>query len=630
MKKITEVIRSALGAFRPPPELLPSEWADRERYLSAESSAAPGKWDTSRAPYAREPMNCVKEEDVHEMVLMWSAQVGKTEILNNLIGYHSHHDPCPMLIVQPTLGMASAYSKDRLSPMIRDTPALREIFGEEKSRSSGNTVLHKKFPSGQLTLSGANSPASLASRPVRLVGLDEIDRFPASAGSEGDPVSLAVKRTTTFFNWFAAMVSTPTIEGASRIKQAWDKSDQRRYYLHCPGCGDQFALRFSDAGTTSEFWKDIKYRTLKWDAGKPETAHVVCEACGMVIDHSMKFEMLSNGVWIKGRPEVKGIAGFHLNELYSPWKSWEAIVRDFLNAKGNPETLKTFINTSLGETWQIQGDAPEWKRLYDRREEYSSNTIPAGVKFLTCAVDVQKNRIELEIRGWGANCESWSIDYRVFHGDTSTDEAYEPLDKVLNERWKDAEDQDIGVLRLAIDSGYRTHSVYKWARKYPRSKVMVIKGVDELDRIFEMPKQTTDWSRFPVWKVGVSTTKRELYGWLRQEIPSDEEILKDGYPYGFIHFPKDYPEEYFKMLTAEVEDVKNIRGFPTYIWIKRYDRNEALDLAVYNRAAAASLGIERSESSTEKLANRSRVESKKDSQKRTKPRVIRIKSSVLD
>ena len=627
---MNDVIRAALKALLPPPDLKVSEWADRERFLSAESSAAPGRWDTNRVPYAREPMDCAKDPGIHELVLMWAAQISKTEVLNNILGYFARNDPCPMLVVQPTLGMASAYSKDRLSPMIRDTPALREIFGDEKSRSSGNTVLHKKFPGGHVTLSGANSPASLASRPVRNVFFDEVDRFPASAGAEGDPVSLGIKRTTTFFNRFAALVSTPTVEGASRIKRAWDNSDQRRFHLHCPGCGDKFVLRFSDAGTSSEFWKDIKYLTLKWDAGRPETAHFVCESCGLVIDNSMKFEMLSKGVWIKGRPEVKGIAGFHLSELYSPWKSWEEVARDFLKAKGNPETLKTFINTSLGETWQIQGDAPEWKRLYDRRDSYLTNTIPAGVRFLTCAVDVQKNRIEVEVRGWGKDCESWSIDYRVYHGDTSTDEAYSPLDDILRERWKDCEGQDIGILRLAIDSGYRAPSVYKWAKKYPRSKVMVVKGYDDLDRIFQMPKQTTDWSHAPVWKIGVSTTKRELYGWLKQELPSDQEIKDFGFPYGFIHFPKDYDEEYFKMLTAEVEDIKNIRGFPQYIWVKRYDRNEALDLAVYNRAVAASLGIERNDFAVENLGRKSRVDSKADPQKRAKPRIVLRKSNVLD
>jgi len=620
MTKILAIAKEAATIFKPPPKLLVSEWADRERFLSSESSAEPGRWNTDRAPYQREIMDSAKDPEVFEIIMMTSAQVGKTEIVNNVIGYFSHHDPCPMLLVQPTLEMAESYSKDRLAPMIRDTPALAHIFGEDKSRSSGNTLRHKKFPGGQISLAGSNAPASLASRPVRLTLLDEVDRFPASSGAEGDPVSLAKKRSNTFFNRLNFMVSTPTIKGASRIELAFNQSDQRRFHVPCPGCETPFVMRLPD---------------LKWEKKKPDTAHFVCESCGLVIEHNQKSTMLKKGRWIADKPEIKGIRGYHLNELYSPWKTWGEVATDFLKAKKSPETFKTFVNTSLGETWEIQGDAPEWKRLYDRRADYKSNVISAGVRFLTCAVDIQKNRIELEVRGWGANCESWSIDYRVFPGDTSSLETYKPLDEILRERWKHATGEDIGILRLAIDSGFQTQTVYKWAKKYPASKVMVIKGHDDLDRIFQMPTKAKIGSKssienVPVWRIGVSTTKRELYGWLKQEIPSDEEISQNGYPHGFIHFPQDYPEEYFRMLTAEVEDIKLIRGFPTYIWVKRYDRNEALDLAVYNRAVAASLGIDRSAAVPERLQTRSRIEANLDPAKPVRPKIVRKKSTFLD
>lgn len=636
MSRLKEAIAEALKAFAPPPRLSVSEWADKERFLSPESSAEPGRWITSRAPYQREIMDAAKDPAVEEIVVMMSAQVGKTEIINNMLGYFSHHDPAPMLLVQPTLGMAGSYSKDRLAPMIRDSPALSEIFGDAKSKSTGNTLLHKKFPGGHITLAGSNSPASLASRPVRIVFFDEVDRFPPSAGTEGDPVSLGRKRTTTFFNKLCVMVSTPTIKKASRIELAWETSDQRRYLVPCPGCGMKFAMRFSEAGTSHEFWKNVKHLCLKWEKDRPETAHFVCDSCGLVMDHSNKRYMLENGEWVKGQPGITKVAGFHLNELYSPWRTWGDVALDFLRAKRNPETLKTFINTSLGESWEIQGDSPDWKKLYDRRESYKLNELPPGVRFLTCGVDVQKNRIELEIVGWGYNLESWSIDYRTFLGDTSKPEAFVPLDDIMHELWIDGEGKEIPILRLAIDSGYQANMVYKWAKKYPASRVMVIKGVDDLNHIFETPKKgkkkkitLKDKEGVPVWRLGVSVIKREIYGWLKQEIPNDEEISELGYPYGFSHFPKDYPEEYFKMLTAEVEDVKLIRGFPHYMWVKRYNRNEALDCRVYNRAAAATLGIDRSDNAVQNLSAKSRMQAKKDPTKPIKRKIVRTKSSYL-
>lgn len=621
MNKILEIARAAAKIFTPPPRLLVSEWADRERFLSAEASAEPGRWSTDRAPYQRAIMDAAKDPLIQKITVMTSAQVGKTEIILNLLGYFAHHDPAPILVVQPTLQMAESFSKDRLSTMIRDTPALRDIFGEERSRSSGNTLLHKKFPGGHITLAGSNSPASLASRPVRIVLFDEVDRYPGSAGTEGDPVSLGQKRTTTFFNRLVVLVSTPTIKGASRIEQSYEQSNQCRLHLPCPGCKALFKLEFPK---------------LKWDAGKPETAHFICESCGLVIEHFNKKEMLAGGKWIADKPEIQDHFGVHLNELYSPWKTWGEVAEDFLKAKQNPETLKTFINTSLGETWEIQGDAPDWKRLYDRREDYKTNTLPAGVKFLTCGVDVQKNRFELEIVGWGDRLESWSIDYRVHLTDTSKPDAFAPLDQLLLELWKTAAGNDIPILRLAIDSGYEAVRVYQWARKYARSKVMVVKGVDELDRLFQVPrtgdKRTLmDKEGVPVWRVGVSTAKRELYGFLKQPIPSDEEISNFGYPHGFAHFPKEYGEDYFKMLTAEVEDIKMIRGFPRYIWVKRYDRNEALDCRNYARAAAASLGIDGTDPKTVvELENKSKVQAYQDPKELDQVKIKRKKSSILD
>ena len=196
-----------------------SQWADQNRRLSPEASSEPGTWVTDRAPYQRGMMDAVNEPGVSEVVYMTSSQIGKTEILNNIIGYFAHQDPSPMLLIQPTLDMAETWSKDRLAPMIRDTDALTDLFGDPRSRDSNNTLLHKKFPGGHITMAGANSPSSLASRPIRIVLLDEEDRYPHSAGTEGDPGSLAQKRTTTFWNRLLVTASTPTIEDESKIEE---------------------------------------------------------------------------------------------------------------------------------------------------------------------------------------------------------------------------------------------------------------------------------------------------------------------------------------------------------------------------------------------------------------------------
>ena len=326
--------------WQPPPDLTVSDWADAERRLSSESSAEPGIWRTDRAPYQRGIMDAVADETVREIWVMKSAQVGWTEILNNVIGYHIHQDPAPMLLVQPTLEMAEAWSKDRLAPMVRDTPALAERIADPRSRDSGNTLLHKKFAGGHLTVAGANSPAGLASRPIRIVLFDEVDRYPASAGTEGDPISLGKKRAATFWNRKVLAGSTPTIKGSSRIESGFESGDQRFYHVPCVHCGELQRLVWSQ---------------VRWPDGQPELAVYACVACGAELTDADKPKMLRAGQWVASR-ESRGIASFHISELYSPWSTWADMAVAFVQAKKLPETLQTWINTSLGETFEERGD----------------------------------------------------------------------------------------------------------------------------------------------------------------------------------------------------------------------------------------------------------------------------------
>ena len=354
--KTLNLFRNIAKVLSPPPELTVSQWADKYRKLSPESSSEPGQWNTDRAPYQREIMDAVVDSAVETVVIMSSAQVGKTELILNTIGYYIDYDPAPILCLQPTLEMAQAFSKDRLAKMIRDTPVLRGKVKDARARDSENTILHKSFPGGHITMVGANSAAGLAMRPIRIVMMDEIDRFPPSAGSEGNPIKLAEKRTTTFWNRKKIKVSTPTIKGRSQIETEYLSSSKEEWCVPCPCCG--------------------KYQPYEWGRIRISDVTMECKYCG---EHFKETEWKERpGKWIAGA-ENKRKRGFHLNELASPWKHWEEIIEDFREAyrewkeNGDIQKLKVWVNTSLGETWEEKGDAADEDVLLKRRERYTAD-----------------------------------------------------------------------------------------------------------------------------------------------------------------------------------------------------------------------------------------------------------------
>lgn len=529
-------------------------------------------------------MDAVSDPAVAEVVIMSSAQVGKTLLLKAIIGYHVHQDPAPMLLLQPTLEMAEAFSKDRLAPMVRDTPALRGRIADAKSRDSGNTLLHKGFPGGHITMAGANSPASLASRPIRIVLCDEIDRYPASAGAEGDPVNLAKKRTTTFWNRKIVLVSTPTVRGASRIEAAFEQSDQRRYMVPCPHCAEFHALEWGN---------------LRMEEGQPETAAMICPECGALYGDSDKPRMLRAGRW-EAQAEFKGVAGFHLNELYSPWRTFGDVASDYLRAKDKPEQYKTWVNTSLGETFAEVGEAPEWQRIYDKRERYPIGSVPADVAFLTAGVDVQRDRLEVEVVGWAPGKRSYSIEYRVIEGDTEAIGEGSPWARlramILSEQWEHASGLMVPLRYTCVDSGFRTTTVYDFCRSVGMSRCAPIKGVDGQSTVISNPRPIdrkrdgkVAWRGLKLYLVGVSVVKDEFYGWLGLDKAEDGTA-----PDGYCHFP-EYGQQHFKELTSEqLMTVQDRKGYQKRVWTKTPAvRNEPLDCRGYARAAAAILGIDR-------------------------------------
>lgn len=536
--------------------------------LSPESSAEPGQWDTDRAPYQREIMDACCNASVTKIVFMKSSQVGYSEMLNNIIGYYIDLDPCPMLVVQPTLAMTQAWSKDRLAPMLRDTPVLRDKVSESKSRDSENTVLHKKFPGGHVTGVGANSPSGLASRPIRLVFCDEIDRFPKSAGTEGNPRALAEKRQKTFWNKKTFVGGTPTIKGMSEVESEFDLSDKRFYHVPCPHCKTSQRLE----------WKQIE-----WPKGEPENAEYHCLHCEKVIDHTDKEWMLSQGEWI-ATEDFKGIAGFFINELYSPWVTWKEMVDEWIKAQETPEKLQTFINTSLGETYEDYGEQKDADALYLRREEYSAE-VPAAVKLLTVAVDVQINRVEYEVMGWAEGKENWGIEYKILAGDPNEAAVWEKLTKELR---KSFEHETAGPIRIdtgVIDSGgQHTQIVYDYCKpeNRPFNNFFAIKGKEGDGRPIAVYRDRFGYpSKKKVLIIGSDMAKTTVYAHLD---------LDPG-P-GYSHFPMSYDEEYFKQIASEKCIVKYTRGFGRRVWVKLRARNEALDIRGYNFAALIYSGVD--------------------------------------
>lgn len=582
---IAEYIRQITSTFAPPPSLTVSQWADNNRVLSQESSAEPGQWMTERAEYQRQIMDVFNDPTVEDIVVMSSSQIGKTECLSCVIAYYIDQDPSPLMIVQPTLEMAQTWSKERLSPMIRDTPALIGKVKNAKSRDSDNTILSKVFPNGNLTISGANSPASLAGRPKRVVIGDDVDRFPPSAGAEGDPVKLLFKRTTAFWNRKRALFSTPTNQN-SRIWKAFQLTDRRYYFVPCPKCGEFQTLKWKDKVTG-------KYR-VKWDKDKngkplPHTAYYECEHCEAHLTDADIIWMVRRGEW-RATAAFNGKAGFHINELYSPWVKLSETVENFLESHKDPELLKVWTNTALGEIFEERGDAPQWERLYMRREKYEIGRIPAGGLLLVAGADVQKDRVEVEIVAYGRGRQSWSIDYRIISGGTATGEWRQILDDLMQERFPHELGGSAPIRMIAVDSGFDTQAVYNWVRKYPPNRAMAVKGIHSLGAILGTPrlvdvmidgKKMTKGAKF--WPVGVSVLKTELYGLLRLEKKED-----GTFPDGFCHFP-EYDEEYFKGLTAEEMHII-ARGFE---WKKIRERNEPLDIRNYARAGATAYGIDR-------------------------------------
>lgn len=541
-------------------------------------------------------MDAVNEVTTEEIVVMKGTQVGYTAVLGNVVGYFIDRDPCPIAALFPTEKIADEWSKHRLSPMLRDTPRLRGKVKDPRSRDSGNTTLSKKFPGGRLAILGSNAPGNLASRPIRIAICDETDRYPLSSGEEGDPMGLLSKRLETFWNRKMLKGSSPTVKGQSVIERDYNRSDKRKFYVPCPHCGADQVLRWSQVRWDKEKGSDGK------NVHKPETALYQCEDCGTLWTDAERWQAVSKGYW-KATAPFTGIAGFHLSQLYSSWVKLSKMVTEFLAANGkmpgtfkDPEKIKVFVNTVLAETWDEEGETVDAAAIDKRGELYGPADMPDGAVFATAGVDVQGDRLEVQVVAWGQGEEAWASYYGILSGDPAQRRVWDDLDEVLRTPLATAEGRLIRIKAACIDTGgHHANEVYAFCARpgMMQRRVRPIKGEDGPRPIWPV-RHSLSKNKKMVWVIGSSTAKDSIYGRLKLRPRPQGEPNP-----GFIHFPQALREarteafnaDYFAQLTSEkVVTERNAKGrLQRNFVLPAGKRNEALDTFAYALAARMSL-----------------------------------------
>jgi phage terminase large subunit GpA-like protein len=573
---VLATFEEAARVLAPPSKVTVLQWGERERILSSESSSDIGRYRSARAPYQRAMMEAVHLPGVEEIVFFTAAQIGKSLCLENIFGYFVSEDPCPVIWMWPTDDVAKAWSADTLDPMLRDTPVLADLVtgGEKKI---GNRALFKRFPGGWLSIVGANAPAGLRRRRARVLICDEVDGYPPSSGKEGDPIELVRQRSVTFWNALCILASTGTLKGFSRIEARYENSNKQKFWVPCPHC-DEFQV--------------LSWRQISFPANEEptvENTYCACLHCGAALTEVDKKGMLDRGEWRAEHPEIVKRHGFWISALYSPFETWAQLAAKFKNAinqRENPEILKAFINLSLAETWEEKEDSLDREQLRKRCEDYpqlpsGKTVLPDGVTVLTAGVDVQPDRLELELVGWGKGEESWSIDWRRFDGDTSRPEVWEALDEYLARHWTHARGPEMEIAATFIDSGYYANEVYAFTKTRNDRGIFASKGSSNFSHAPLAKWNRNNRHRVKMYPVGVSAIKKLIYSRLRIENPGA----------GYLHFSRETNDaEYFDQLTVERLRKKYDHGFPVLFWEKPAgSRNEALDCRVYAYAAFLSL-----------------------------------------
>lgn len=577
-----------IDGIAPDPFVTITQWADDNRVLTTKGSPVAGKYRSSWTPYVREPMDELSPQSrTQTVVVMKPVQSGGTEIANNFLMFVIDITPGPFLFLMPTVELARGHSKKKVQPSIDATPSMKGKVKEVKSRDSGNTILQKEFPGGDVTFGGSASAAALRSQSIRFLVIDDYDGWVSEAGDEGEPGDLAKDRTTAYQNRKIFINSTPTVKGLSNIEREYKGSSQGKFNVPCPHCGELQFLKFG--GRDEAF--GIKFE--RDDDGQVTDAWYICEHCQERIDEHHKTAMLAGGVYIHKYPN-RAVRGFHYNAIVAPLGlglTWVEICQRFLKAKDSPRRLKVWTNNVLAEPFEEKGSQPSWAGLKNRAEDYSLLTVPDRALMLTAGVDTQDDRLSVSVFAFGMGFESWLVYHNEIYGDPIDAAPWGALDALIMRDYAKPNGEAMPIISVAVDTqGHRTQAVYNYARtRWP--KVMAIQGASKQNRpvvSMKPTKQDVNWQGVTVeggvllWTIGTDTAKSEIYARLQLEKPGP----------GFVHFPAGLPDEYYRQLTAEKQVTRYTKdGYPKAEWVKVRDRNEALDNFVYAYAAAIRAGL---------------------------------------
>ncbi len=596
----TSELNATFEIVSPPPNQTATEWANKHFYLSRETNAIPGPFDSRRTPFIHGILNEFTNPDTETISIRAPRQVVKTTVILIEIARSIHVDQCPMLLIEPTLDLAERVSKRRIAPMLRDVQVLAEIIGRTRSRDSDNTILNKTFLGGALTIAGANSTAGLISEPRKKIFYDEIDYYPPTIGQHGDPIATSAECAITFWDRKLCYVSRPSVKGLSRIDACIEASDERYFLVPCHGCGQGQKLEFEQ---------------LKWQEGRPETTVYLCKFCGESWDDAQLKENILNaeslGWGWRGERAFNGHAGFTLNGIYHMFRPITRLVKNFLEAnekkkQGNLQPLRDWENDEFGRSWEEEGEKVSPQPLMERREPYGPERLPWRILYLTAGVDVQDNRLEVEVVGWRAenreeNPESWGVEDLVFYFDKPSDRkdsdegddlpvsskaTWDQLDLLKSKVYRTQDGRELRIGAMCIDSGgHRTNEVYRFCNRRISRSIYAIKGDDGPKPIW--PRRASKSKKVKhrgsiVFIVGVDTAKDAIHNSLRVAVEGP----------GYAHFPESYQLEYFEQLTSEKVGVKFRNGRPYRYWHKPdHVRNEALDRRSYALAALYSKPI---------------------------------------
>lgn len=570
-RRLLKTLERVRAKAAPPPKLKISAWADRFLYLPSESASEPGKFYCDRFPWEREVLDAPLDSAVADIILRWGKQLGKSQILQAVAAYFAHWEPSPVILKLPSKVAAEQNSRERLDPLIKATPVLRALMGDARGRNSDQTILLKKYPGGFWACIGANSSTDLRRRPARVILQDEVDDDEVDVNNQGDPIALADGRAETFSNSVHIKASTPTIVGSSRIDALFAQTDQCHWFSPCPKCGTFQTL--------------ARETHLKWNPRDIREAWLECNnpVCRAQLDDSQRIAAVYSGRWQATAPFAgrRGYALGGIHRLIGLKKNHVSFLHEFVDqwieADRSEETRKVFINNFDGLSYEAKTEKIEPDILVNRAEAYGPDSMPNGVLVLTAGLDVQPDRLEVEITGIGLGEESWGVAYGVFPGDPLQQDVWDRADGFIDTERTCADGRKLKVVCIGVDSGHANDSAYSYVLRRRRG-AYALKGVGGFGLpLVSLPRKSSV-TKVKLWLVGSDTMKALIYSRLNLKQPGP----------GFCHFPisPEFGADYFAGLTAEIVVTKWQAGREVKVFENpKRRRNEPLDTRQYSIAA---------------------------------------------